>query len=283
MLRYDHLSMTSPSLPLHALLLDMDGTLLRGDEPIPGLTRLFDFLATRQLPYIIATNNATKSPQDYQRKLAKHGVRVPAESILTAAIATAETLRTELPRGASVYVIGQPALWDALQAVGFVCRADSARAVEAVVVGGDPSLTYDKLKHATLLLQRGARFIGTNPDVVYPTEQGLVPETGTTLAALQAATGIIPTVIGKPAPYLFQQAVGHLGSDPARTVVVGDRLETDILGGQRAGLKTILTTTGVDTADSIPGKGIQPDWVVDGLDELVDLLATLTSLSTNQH
>jgi 4-nitrophenyl phosphatase len=274
--------MTSPSLPLHALLLDMDGTLLRGDEPIPGLARLFDFLAARQLPYIIATNNATKSPQDYQRKLAKHGVRVLADSILTAAIAAAETLRDELPRGASVYVIGQPALWDALQAVGFACRADSAQVVEAVVVGGDPSLTYDKLKHATLLLQRGARFVGTNPDVVYPTEEGLVPETGTTLAALQAATGVVPTVIGKPAPYLFRQAVARLGSDPARTAVVGDRLETDILGGQQAGLKTILTTTGVDNADSIQVKGIQPDWVVDGLDELVDLLAAITLSSTNE-
>jgi len=263
--------------PLQALILDMDGTLLRGDEPIPGLARLFDFLAARELPYIIATNNATKSPQDYQHKLAKHGVRVSAEFILTAAIATAEILRAELPQGASMYVIGQPALWEALQAVGFTCRADSDQAVAAVVVGGDPSLTYNKLKHAALLLQRGARFVGTNPDVVYPTEEGLVPETGTTLAALEAATGLAPTVVGKPAPALFRQAVARLGSDPARTVVVGDRLETDILGGQRAGLKTILTTTGVDTADSIQAKGIQPDWVVAGLEELVDFLPEIIS------
>jgi 4-nitrophenyl phosphatase len=132
-------------------------------------------------------------------------------------------------------------------------------------------LTYDKLKYAALQLQRGARFVGTNPDLLCPTEEGLVPEAGATLAALEAATEISPVVIGKPERYLFDQAVAMLGSERAAIAVLGDRLETDILGGQRAGLKTVLVTSGVDDERAIVQKGIEPDLVVSGLDMLVEL------------
>jgi 4-nitrophenyl phosphatase len=254
----------------------MDGTLLKGDAPIPGLVRLFDFLQANHFPFIIATNNATKSSEDYQRKLEKHNVRIGASDILTAATATAAYLEHEIEKGSRLYMIGQSALKNALLDAGFVLTENSSQSVEAVVVGGDWTLTYEKIKHAVLLIQRGARLIGTNPDVVYPTEEGLIPETGTTLAALQAATGISPTVIGKPKPYLFRMCLERLGSPPDQTAVVGDRLETDILGGQRAGLRTILTTTGVDNPETIRTRNIHPDWVVNGLDELINLLANHT-------
>jgi 4-nitrophenyl phosphatase len=130
-------------------------------------------------------------------------------------------------------------------------------------------LTYTKLKHAALHIQQGARFIGSNPDVVYPTEEGLVPEAGTILAALQAATGVAPLIMGKPERFLFEIAAAKLGSQPAQTVMLGDRLDTDILGGQRAGLKTILMTTGVDAEAAIPAKGIRPDAVFGSLEALV--------------
>jgi 4-nitrophenyl phosphatase len=131
-------------------------------------------------------------------------------------------------------------------------------------------LTYEKLKHATLLLQRGARFFGTNPDVVCPSEEGLVPEAGATLAALRAATGINPAVIGKPGRHLFDMAVEKLRSERARTAVLGDRLETDIQGGRDAGLWTVLVTSGVDDRGAIQRKGIEPDLVVSGLDQLIE-------------
>jgi 4-nitrophenyl phosphatase len=258
---------------IQALILDMDGTLVRGVEPLPGLQNLFSFLQSRQLPFVIATNNATKSPYDYQQKLRAYGMAVSTTQILTAAEATAQYLQQELEPGAKLYIIGQPALQTALQKVGFCIISNATKGAAAVVVGGDPGLTYEKLKNATLLIQRGARLIGTNPDLVFPTEEGFVPETGTILAALQAATGEQPTVIGKPERYLFDMAVSRLGCEPAHTAVVGDRLDTDILGGQRAGLKTILTTTGIDNQQTIMTKGLQPDFIVNGLDELIQLLA----------
>lgn len=256
---------------VQALIIDMDGTLLRGRMPMPGLRELFAFLRSRQVPFVVASNNATRTPTDYQKRLAGLGVCVKEEQILTSATATAGYLEGELSKGASLYVIGEPALHEALNRAGFVLLDDASQPADAVVVGGDSTLTYEKLKHAALLLQRGARFVGTNPDVLCPTEEGLVPEAGATLAALQAATGISPTVVGKPARTLFDLAVKRMGSEPAETAVLGDRLETDILGGQRAGLKTVLVTGGVDDEDSVQQKGIEPDVVVSGLDALVEM------------
>lgn len=257
---------------IQSIIIDMDGTLLKGNMPLPGLARLFDFLQSSRFPFVVATNNATKSAEDYRRKLERHDVHIRAADILTAAAATTAYLEREIEKGARLYAIGQPALTNALQDAGFVLAENAADPVAAVVVGGDWTLTYDKIKYAILHLQRGARLIGTNPDVVYPTEEGLIPETGTTLAALQAASGVTPTVIGKPMPHLFNMCLEHLNSPRHQTAVVGDRLETDILGGQNAGLKTILITTGVDTAESIRAKDIHPDWIINGLNELVELL-----------
>lgn len=256
---------------LQAVVTDMDGVLLRGPDPLPGLAELFDFLRGRGLPFIIATNNSTRTPAYYQQKLTGAGaVGIQAENILTSAQVTAAYLRQNFEPGAAVYVIGQPSLHAAIQAAGLTIVEDARRAAAVVVVGGDPDLTYTKLKDATLHLQRGAVLIGTNPDLLYPTEEGLVPEAGTILAAVQAATGVAPLIMGKPERFLFEEALTRLGSPPARTVMLGDRLDTDILGGQRVGLKTILLTTGIDDEAAIPVKGIQPDAVFDGLPGLVE-------------
>lgn len=260
-----------------SLILDMDGTLVHGNTPLPGLRKLFRFLDSEQIPYFIATNNSTKSPADYRHEFSEYGVEVDKQNILTTGVAVTTYLQTKLAHGSSLYVIGAPALREILQDAGFVLRDNAHQPVDAVVVGGDNTLTYEKLKNATLLLQQGARFVGTNPDVVYPTEEGLVPETGTTLAALQAATGVSPTVVGKPNRTFFELAVAQLGSRPEKTAVVGDRLETDILGGQGVGLKTILITTGVDDQKTTLAKGIQPDWVVESLDALIKLLAGISN------
>ena len=260
---------------IRALVSDMDGVLLAGSEPLPGVTELFDFLHRRRIPFIIATNNSTKTPGQYRQKLADLGATVvKEENILTSALVTADYLQREFRPGAAVYVIGQPSLTHAIRAAGFILLADASQKAEVVVVGGDPDLTYTKLKDAVLHLQRGAHFIGANPDLLYPTEEGLVPEAGTTLAALQAATGVAPLIMGKPERFLFETAVTKLDSLPGETVMLGDRLDTDILGGQRVGLKTILMTTGVDDETSISRKGIQPDAVFDGLIELVEAWST---------
>lgn len=259
---------------LQALIIDIDGTLLRGSTPLPGLSEFFSFLRSRRISFVVASNNATKTPADYQEKLAGLGVQIAAEQILTAAMVTANYLEGELGQGAGLYVIGERALREVLHRAGFVLLQDASRPADAVVVGGDSTLTYEKLKNAALQLQSGARFVGTNPDLLCPSEEGLVPEAGTTLAALQAATGIQPAVIGKPARYLFDMAVDKMGSERAKTAVLGDRLETDVLGGQRAELRTVLVTSGVDGERTIQQKGIEPDLVVSGLDALVELWET---------
>jgi 4-nitrophenyl phosphatase len=256
---------------VRALIVDMDGTLFRGPVPLPGLRRFFAFLQSRGKPFVVVSNNATKTAAAYHKRLADQGVQIGVDQILTAATATASYLESELGEGARLYVVGEPALTGVLRQAGFVLLGDAGQPADAVVVGGDSTLTYDKLKYAALLLQRGARFVGTNPDLLCPTDEGLVPEAGATLAALQAATGILPTVVGKPARPLFDLALQRLGSRRTETAILGDRLETDIRGGQEAGLKTVLVTTGIDDERTIRQKGIEPDLVVSGLDMLVDL------------
>jgi 4-nitrophenyl phosphatase len=156
-----------------------------------------------------------------------------------------------------------------MQEAGFTLLPDISQPAEVVVAGVDFTLTYDKLKYATLHIGRGARFVGTNGDVTFPAEEGPIPGAGAILAAIQAATGVPPIVIGKPERLMFDIAVEKMGSDPAHTAMLGDRLETDILGGQRAGLKTILVTTGIDNETSIQMKRIYPDAVFSGLEDLV--------------
>jgi 4-nitrophenyl phosphatase len=257
---------------IRALITDLDGVLLRGAKPLPGLVALFEFLRQQRIPFIIATNNSTKTPAQYRHKLTRLGATmVREENILTSSLVTATHLRQRFAPGAMVYVIGQPSLEEAIRSAGYNLLRDASQPAAAVVIGGDPSLTYDKLKYATLHIQRGAAFIGTNPDLLYPTEEGLIPEAGTILAAVQAATGVAPVIMGKPERFLFETALARLGSQPSQTIMLGDRLETDILGGQRVGLKTALLTTGVDTVESIQSKKIQPDAVFAGLDELIEV------------
>lgn len=254
---------------IQALIIDMDGVLWLDNTPLPGLNAFFDFMHRRAVPYILATNNASKTPQQYVNKLAKFGVTIQPDHVLTSPLATAAYLQQEFPAGASVYVVGQEGILEAMSQAGFSVVKDLSQAAEVVVAGVDFTLTYDKLKYATLHIQRGARFVGTNGDVTFPAEEGAWPGAGSILAAIQAATGITPTVIGKPERLMFDIAVEKMGSDPVRTAMLGDRLETDILGGQRAGVKTILVTTGIDNETSSQLKRIYPDSIFSGLETLI--------------
>ncbi len=258
---------------IQAVLSDMDGVLWRGDTPLPGFHNFFDFLQNRAIPFILVTNNAGKTLTQYLQRFSGLGVHLRPENILTSAIATAIYLRQELPTGAKLYVIGEAGLQEAMREAEF-SLVDNAPTVDAVVAGIDRELTYQKLKQATLLIQRGARFIGSNGDLSFPTEDGLAPGAGAILAALQAATGVAPTIIGKPKRLMFDIAVQKIGCDRAQTVMIGDRFDTDILGGQGAGLKTIFVTTGVDNEESIRHKEIPPDAIFSGLEELIRVWQT---------
>lgn len=263
------MSLTLPSI--RGVLLDVDGTLWRGGEPVPGLADFFAFLRTQEIGVRIVTNNSLKLPGYYRKKLARFGVTVSDEEILTSATATGRYLAQTLVPGDSVYVIGEQGLLAAVREAGMMVAPDAGKLVAAVVVGGDRCLTYAKLKHAVLLLQRGARLIGANPDLLIPTAAGLAPETGVTLAALTAATGVSPTIIGKPERWLFDTALAQLDLAPAQTLMVGDRLDTDIYGAQQVGMHTALVTTGVDSAATVTSHKIQPDLVAAHLGELMEM------------
>jgi 4-nitrophenyl phosphatase len=247
------------------LIVDMDGVLYRGDNPLPGLHDFFAFLRNRPLPFILATNNSTRTPAEYVEKLARMGVRVSAEEVLNSGLATARVLAREYPRGARVHVFGSPALRKVMADEGFVVADED---VELVVASLDWDATYEKLKRATLLIRGGAHFVATNLDPTYPSEEGLYPGTGALVAALEAATDVKPQVIGKPEPTMFQLAMAQMGASPGTTATIGDRLDTDILGGQRAGLTTICVLTGSSSREEAEAFG--PDYIFDDIPHLLE-------------
>ena len=247
------------------LIIDMDGVLYRGDEPIPGAKEFFAFLRARSIGFILATNNSTRTAQQYVDKLAQMGVEVTLSEILTSSQAVAMYLQTLAPPRTNVYVIGEEGLETAVREKGYIISGDGA---EFVVVGMDRRLTYEKLKVATLLIRGGARFIGSNPDTTLPTEEGFIPGNGAMLAALEASTGVAPTIVGKPERTIFDLALAKMGSSQEDTAIVGDRLDTDILGGYNAGLTTILVLSGATTRQDVDSAPVKPDLVFEDIRHL---------------
>jgi 4-nitrophenyl phosphatase len=247
-----------------ALVIDMDGVLWRGDDPLPGLVAFFELLRERPIAFRLATNNASKSPGQYVDKFASMGVEIAPDEILTSAGVTAQHIAAVAP-GASVYAIGD-GLRQAVLDYGL--HLSNGEQADFVAVGWDPKLTYTELSEATLLIRAGARFIGTNPDRTWPSERGLLPGNGAILACLQAATDVEPFIIGKPERAIFDAALAAIGAEPAHTAMLGDRLETDILGAQNAGLPTILVLTGVSDEAGLAASSVKPDWIFDDIQEL---------------
>jgi len=258
-----------PLSAIKNLIIDMDGVLYRGHRPLPGAKEFLQHLEEREIAYTLVTNNATRTPEEYVAILKEMSIEVSPRRILTSALATADYLGTLLPQGARLYLIGEEGLYSALAAQGFEF---GTREVEAVVVGMDRELTYEKLKTATVAIRRGARFVGTNPDKSFPAEEAIVPGAGAILAALEATTGVQPTVIGKPEPILFRMALQRMGATEKETAVIGDRLETDILGGQRCDLTTILVLSGITQKEDLEASDIKPDYVFQDLIRLDETL-----------
>jgi 4-nitrophenyl phosphatase len=247
------------------LIIDMDGVLWHGETPLPGLVQFFTFLRARHIQFVLATNNASQTPEQYIAKLARLGVTATRDEILTSAQAASIHLESIAPKGASVYTIGETGVTQALVERGFALSDNRA---PYVVVGMDRGLTWEKLARATLNIRAGATFIGTNPDVTLPTERGITHGNGAVLAALQAATGVAPLIVGKPEPIMYQQAMARLGGGANDTAALGDRLETDILGAVRAGIRSILVLSGVSTRVQLLEVDYKPDWVFDGIADL---------------
>lgn len=259
------------------LIIDMDGVLWHGNQAQPGLVNFFQTLRDLQLPFVLATNNASLSPDQYVEKLAKMGVTVAISEILTSGMATAQFLAERyLPEKNRVFVIGGIGIRQALLDRGFSLsnlddNEDNNRA-DLVVSGLDKELNWDKLCAAALHIQRGAVFYGTNGDVTLPSERGFLPGNGATLAALTAATGVPPITIGKPEPILYHQALTLLDQPADRIIAVGDRLDTDILGAVRAGIRSLLLLSGISRESDIAGLDYGPTWVMQDIQALTQAL-----------
>ena len=251
---------------IKAILIDMDGVLYRGKTALPGSAELFRFLDSRGIKYQVVTNNSTLSQAMFAERLAGMGMVIPEKLIMTSGVATAAYLAARVPLGTKVYVVGEEPLVQEIQKRGFVL---AGREAEYVVVGWDKTINFEKLKTATLAIRAGATFIGTNPDKTYPLENDIIPGAGSIIAAVAAATDRQPLIIGKPEPLIFQQALAELGVQAEQAASLGDRLETDILGGYRLGMTTILVLTGIATAEEAARAEVKPDYTFADLPALM--------------
>ena len=252
---------------IRAVISDMDGVLWRGETPLPGVAELFGGLRRRGIPFVLATNNATTSFGQVAKRLRAVGFEPNEKEVLSSADAAASFLRRELPAGSPVLVVGEEALTAALSRAGLriVQHASDASAVVAAL---DRHVTWGKLTEATLAIRAGAMFVATNLDPTFPSERGLLPGAGALISLLETATGSQPILIGKPEPLLYLEALEILKTPPQATLVLGDRIETDIVGGQRAGMPTGLLLTGVTTREILAASPHQPDWVFEDLLEV---------------
>lgn len=238
----------------------MDGVLWRGDRLLPGVSVLLNHLTSSQIPFAFATNNATKTVEQISADGQMRGLCMKPEQIFTSSMAAVSLTQSHLQEGAKIFVVGEDGLIRPLREAGFELLP-GAEGAQAVLVGLDREVTWDKLSEAAYAIERGAIFIGTNSDLSLPTERGFAPGNGAILRALEVTTGISPIIGGKPEPLLFLEALRLIAVDPENTLVVGDRLETDILGGIRAGLLTALVLTGASTTSDLSESSFQPDYI----------------------
>lgn len=261
--------MTQPLEGIRGLLIDLDGVVYQGHEVIPGAPAFFQRLRESGWPFLAITNNSSATTQQFADRLTIMGIPTAPSEVLTSAIATGEYLQRLAPAGGRAFVIGETGLRQSVESVGFTLTESDP---EFVIVGLDRSFDYHKLTVAIRAVLQGAVFIGSNPDTTLPAEDGVIPGAGSFQAAIRAATGVTPTVIGKPQPTLISMALERLGLAPREAALIGDRLDTDILGGQRAGVATILVLTGISTRADLGDSDIQPTLVAENLDEVAAAL-----------
>ena len=253
------------------ILLDADGVLWKSNNPIPGINLFFDFLAENRINWALLTNNSTRTAQDYIDKLGKFGISANSNSVFTSSSTTAEYLLERFGRGAPLHVVGMDGLTTTLEDAGFqisIGEENPENEVVAVVAGMDRQINHQKIKIAMRLIVNGAAFIATNTDGSFPTPEGINPGTGMVIGALQFTSGVKPFVVGKPHPAIFQTALKEFGAKPEDTLMVGDRLETDILGASNLGIRTAAVLTGVTSREEISRGDIKPDFIYDDISQL---------------
>ena len=262
---------------VNAFIIDMDGVLWKELTPMPGLTEFFSTLRAKSIPFILATNNASLTQQQYVDKFKSMGVSITTDEVLTSSMATALHLSEQVePKSTRLFVIGEEGLRAPLTDKGFtvVDTFEKNQPADFVICGLDRQLNWDKFVNASLHLNAGANLIATNADTSLPTDRGRIPGVGAILAGLETATNKKPDVIGKPEPTMYHLAIKILNVSPDKTIAIGDRLNTDILGACNAGIHSILVLSGISCEEDLKSIDYQPTWIMQGIQEITHALQT---------
>ncbi len=251
--------------PILSWLTDMDGVLIHEGSLIPGADEFVRRLGSSGRPFLVLTNNSIYTPRDLRARLAHTGIDVPEAAIWTSALATAKFLDTQRP-GGSAYVIGEAGLTTALHEAGYTLTDTSP---DYVVLGETRNYSFEAITRAIRLINDGSRFICTNPDVTGPSLDGALPAAGSVAALITKATGIEPYFVGKPNPLMMREALNKIDAHSESSAMVGDRMDTDVLCGLEAGLRTFLVLTGVTRADEVDRFPYLPSTVVPSVADLI--------------
>jgi NagD protein len=254
--------------PVESWLTDMDGVLVHEEAAIPGAAEFLARLVERGRSFLVLTNNSIFTPRDLRARLLASGLDVPETAIWTSALATAQFLADQRARG-SAYVIGEAGLTTALHEVGYVL---TPRNPDYVVLGETRTYSFEAITTAIRLIERGARFIATNPDVTGPSPEGPLPATGSVAALVTKATGVAPYFVGKPNPLMMRSALNRIEAHSETAIMVGDRMDTDVVSGLEAGMRTVLVLTGSTRPDHVDRFPYRPSRVVNSVADLIDLV-----------
>jgi NagD protein len=255
-----------PRRPIESWLTDMDGVLVHEGQPIPGGPEFIGKLRDSDRPFLVLTNNSIYTARDLHARLERMGIDVPVASIWTSALATAQFLDDQRP-GGTAYVIGEAGLTTALHDVGYIL---SNQEPDYVVLGETRTYSFSAITTAIRLINDGARFIATNPDVTGPSSEGALPACGSVAALISKATGVEPYFVGKPNPMMMRSALNTINAHSETTAMIGDRMDTDVLCGLEAGLETILVLTGISTRADIDRYPYRPSRIITSVAELLD-------------
>jgi NagD protein len=246
----------------------MDGVLVREEHALPGAVEFLQRLVDLQRPFLVLTNNSIFTPRDLSARLARSGLTVPEACIWTSALATAAFVGDQLP-GGSAYVIGEAGLTTALHQIGYTLTDLDP---DFVVLGETRTYSFTAITRAIRLILGGARFIATNPDVTGPSAEGPLPATGSVAAMITKATGREPYFVGKPNPMMFRSALNRIEAHSETTIMVGDRMDTDVVAGIEAGLETILVLTGSTTIEDVEKYPFRPGRILPSIAEAIELV-----------
>lgn len=247
---------------------DMDGVIYHGNKILPGVREFVEWLYKENKQFLFLTNSSERSPRELQQKLERMGLSVSEDHFYTSALATAAFVAKQAP-GCSAYVIGAPGLVKALYDVGVTMNDVNP---DYVIVGETTNYNYDSIIHAVSLVQKGARLIGTNPDMTGPSEAGIIPATRALISPIELACAKSAYFIGKPNPLMMRTGLKMLGCHSAEAVMIGDRMDTDIIAGIETGIDTVLVLTGCTAREDVDQYPYRPTYILDGVGSVVDAL-----------